>query len=388
MRNLTSIIAIAMLLPILSPAQKKYKVVVLGSSSAYGIGASVPDSSWVGRTKAYYKSLHQLDTVINLAVPGSFSDSGVKLLSQALSYDPDLVLVSFPSNDIVADLGIPHYMRNLRKMYNTVTAAGKKCYISTTQPRDDQYNEYTLKVARDSIVKEFPSNYMQFYDPLVAPGSYAINPLYSVEGTHPNDAGHRLLFQAVLAAQVIPSTPLPLVLTDFSGNRTDQGVMLSWSASNTDSDLNFFIERSTDGTTYGSIYQVKATSDGVLRRYSFTDQNPPASRTSYRIRAVMDGNNITYSNVLNFDVPVTSLTIEKVYISGLDITTAIGIPKDETFRLAIFNTGGIPIQRQSYTGRAPVVTLHIPMIALPAGIYYLEIATSDGQRAIKAFTVL
>ncbi|HEY8971218.1 MAG TPA: SGNH/GDSL hydrolase family protein, partial [Puia sp.] len=117
MRNLTSIIAIAMLLPMVSPAQKKYKVVVLGSSSAYGVGASVPDSSWVGRTKAYYKSRHQLDTIINLAVPGSFSDSGVKLLPTALSYDPDLVLVSFPSNDIVADLGIPHYMRNLRKMY-------------------------------------------------------------------------------------------------------------------------------------------------------------------------------------------------------------------------------------------------------------------------------
>ena len=387
MRILTSIIAIAMLLPMVSPAQKKYKVVVLGSSSAYGIGASVPDSSWVGRTKAYYKSRHQLDTIINLAVPGSFTDSGVKLLPKALGYDPDLVLVSFPSNDIVADLGIPHYMRNLRKMYNTVTAAGKKCYISTTQPRNDPYNEYTLKVARDSIVKEFPSNYMQFYDPLVAPGSYAINPLYSTEGTHPNDAGHRLLFQAVLAAQVIPSTPLPLVFTGFSGSRTDQGVMLSWSASN-NSDLNFFVERSTDGTTYGSIYQVKAASDGVLRQYSFTDQNPPASRTFYRIRAVTDGNNITYSNVLNFDVPVTSLTIEKVYITGLDITTTIGIPKDETFRLAIFNIGGTPIQLQSYTGRAPAVTLRIPMIALPAGIYYLEVATSDGQRAIKAFTVL
>src|SRR5690348_6466482 len=129
MRNFTFIIAMASLLPLLTTAQTKYRVVVLGSSTAYGVGATVPDSSWVGRTKIYYKSTHQLDTLINLAVPGSFSDSGVKLLPTALSYNPDIVLVSFPSNDIVAGLGVPLYMSNLRKMYNTVTAAGKRCFI-------------------------------------------------------------------------------------------------------------------------------------------------------------------------------------------------------------------------------------------------------------------
>jgi len=406
MRNLISVIAVAFLLPMQTPAQTRYKIVVLGSSSAYGVGASIPDSSWVGRTKAYYKSLHQLDTIINLAVPGSFSDSGVKLLPKALSYKPDIVLVSFPSNDIVADVGIPTYMSNLRKMYAAVTAAGKKCYISTTQPRDDKYTEPVLKVARDSVVKEFPTNYLQFYDPLVAPGSYDINPLYSAEGTHPNNAGHRLLFQSVLAAQIIPSTsstppsppPAPppppvrsspsLVFKGFSAQWIDLSVVLNWSALDSGANVDFFVGRSTDGTSYESIFHEKAISDSMIRHYSFTDQNPSASRSFYRIGAVADKKDTTWSDVLILDARVTGLAIEKVYIAGLDIITTIDLPKDETFRLVLFNMGGVPIQLPSHAGRAPAVTLDIPLPSLPAGIYYLQAATPDGQRAIKAFTIL
>jgi len=389
MRNSTFIIAMAILLPALTTAQTKYRVVVLGSSTAYGVGATVPDSSWVGRTKIYYKSTHQLDTLINLAVPGSFSDSGVKLLPTALSYNPDMVLISFPSNDIVAGLGVPLYMSNLRKMYNTVTAAGKRCFISTTQPRTDLYNEFTLKVARDSVLMEFPANYMQFYDPLVLPGTYDPNPLYVVDGVHPNNAGHKLLFQAVVASQAIP-LPLPLVLTGFYGHRTEQGVVLDWSASNTDGSMDFFIERSADGTVYQSIYHLEGVSDGLTRQYSYTDQYAPAGPTFYRIRTVTNRNATMYSNVISLDAPPARLAIQRIYITGGNsgIVTTIGIPHDESLCLAIFNTAGTRVKQQFYTGQAPATTLEIPLPSLPAGIYFLQITTSDGQRTIKSFSLM
>lgn len=390
MRNLTSIIAIIFLLPLLAPAQMKYKIVILGSSTAYGVGATVPDSSWVGRTKAYYKNQDLLDTIINLAVPGSFSDSGVKLLPTAMSYNPDIVIVSFPSNDIVAALGVPLLMRNFRTMYATVTAAGKKCFIATTQPRTDMYQEANLRAGRDSVVMEFPDHYLQFYDPLVLPASNDPNPAYVVDGVHPNNAGHNLLFQVVVATQVIPSIPLPLTLTSFTGSRTQLGVELSWSASGTDVNTDFFVERSTEGTPFQTISEVKSIPDGMTRKYSFTDQNAPATQALYRIRTVTDGNTTYYSKALSFDALTAGLAIQRIYITAgrRGITTTIDIPKDGTFRLAIFNTSGIPLQQQSYTGRAPAVTLDIPLPPLPAGIYFLQVATPDGQRITKPFTVL
>ena len=389
MRNLTSVIALTILLPLLAPAQTRYRIVVLGSSTAYGVGASVPDSSWVGRVKAYYKSRHLLDTIINLAVPGSYTDSGIKLLPKALSYNPDIVLVSFPSNDIVADVSIPVYMSHLRKMYTTVRAAGKKCYVATTQPRDDPSAEPVLKIGRDSIVKEFPYHDLQFYDPLVAPGSYAFNPLYTAEGTHPNNAGHRLLFQSFLTAHVIPISA-PLTLAQLSGRRTDRGVLLGWSVSVSAASLDFLIERSKDGISYESIHHEHFLSDSGKDQYSFIDENPPPARSFYRIRAVSDGNDTTYSPVLVLDAPAAGLAIENVYTTGgrYGITTTIDIPKDETFRLAIFNSAGAPVKKQSYASRAAVVTLEVPLPSLAAGIYFLQIVTPDGQRAIRSFAVL
>jgi lysophospholipase L1-like esterase len=389
MRNSTFIIAMAILLPALTTAQTKYRVVVLGSSTAYGVGATVPDSSWVGRTKIYYKSTHQLDTLINLAVGGSFTDSGVKLLPTALGYNPDIVLVNFPSNDLVAGLGVPLYMSNLRKMYNTVTAAGKRCFISTTQPRSDLYAGAALKAGRDSVLKEFPSSYMQFYDPLVIPGTYDPNPLYVVDGTHPNNTGHRLLFQAVVASQAIP-VPLPLVLTGFSGHRTEQGVVLDWSASNTDGSMDFFIERSADGTVYQNISHMEGISDGMTRPYSYTDQYAAAGPSFYRIRTVTNGNATMYSNVISLNAPSAMLAIQRIYITGGNsgITTTIGIPRDESLCLAIFNTAGTRVKQQFYTGQAPAITLEIPLPSLPAGIYFLQITTSDGQRTTKSFDLM
>jgi hypothetical protein len=306
-----------------------------------------------------------------------------------MSYNPDIVLVSFPSNDIVAALGVPLLMSNLRKMYNTVTAAGKRCFISTTQPRTDLFQEAALRTGRDSVVMEFPDNYLQFYDPLVLPGSNDPNPAYVVDGVHPNNAGHKLLFQAVVAAQVIP-VPLALIFTGFSGQRTDLGITLTWSASNKDGSLDFFIEQSADATVYQSIFHIIALSDGMTRRYSYTDQNAPAGRSFYRIRMVMNGNVTTYSNVLSLEALAASLTIQKIYITAgrRGITTTIGLPKDGTFRLAIFNAGGIPLTQQSFTGRSPAVTVDIPLPELPAGIYFLQVVTLDGKRTTAPFCQL
>jgi len=70
------------------------------------------------------------------------------------------------------------------------------------------------------------------------------------------------------------------------------------------------------------------------------------------------------------------------------LTTTIGIPKDENFLLAIFNTAGSRIIQQSYSGKAPAVTLDVPLPLLPAGIYFMQITTTGGQRTTKQFPLL
>src|SRR3954464_11312264 len=47
-----------------------WKIAVLGSSTAYGNGASVYDSSWVGKFTTYLKRKNSQNEVYNLGIPG------------------------------------------------------------------------------------------------------------------------------------------------------------------------------------------------------------------------------------------------------------------------------------------------------------------------------
>src|ERR1700722_16509515 len=98
-------------------AQTKRIVAVIGSSSAFGTGANPMDSSWVNLTKDYLKGLGLIDTIYNIALGGSTTFAGLPTwdsggasapdtahnITKALRYNPDVVLIAYASNDVVAD---------------------------------------------------------------------------------------------------------------------------------------------------------------------------------------------------------------------------------------------------------------------------------------------
>jgi lysophospholipase L1-like esterase len=200
----------------LKTAAPNKKIAVIGSSTAYGIGATSRDSSWVGRLREYFGDAG-VDTIYNLAYPGTTTYAGMPTgyvrppnrnpfrvntshnITKALSYNPDIVIIAYPSNDIGNHfLMRREYLSNLRAMYHEVLAAGGVCYIASTQPCTyfTTLEKDTLVIAKDSIMKEYGAHAIDFYDPIVGPGRN-INPIYDHgDGTHPNDAGHRMLFTA------------------------------------------------------------------------------------------------------------------------------------------------------------------------------------------------
>ncbi len=93
---------------------------IIGSSTSAGTGASSPDSSYVGRLNYYYNNLGILLTVHNLAVGGFNCYKGLPTsystihhrafvmlrstshdnnVTKALSFNPNIVLVNYPTNN-------------------------------------------------------------------------------------------------------------------------------------------------------------------------------------------------------------------------------------------------------------------------------------------------
>jgi lysophospholipase L1-like esterase len=410
MRNNLYIIAIGLLLPILSPAQTKFRIAVLGSSTAVGTGADSVKHSWVGLTASHFQLLSLLDTIMDFAVGGSttrnalppsidstHNNDTIHTITWALRFNPDIVLINFPTNDVVAGFSVREYLLNLRTIYNIAVAAGKKCYIATTQPRDIFDNtkaivQTRLKEERDSILIEFPGHTFNFYDPLVDPGSMDINPLLSESGgVHPNTAGHWLLYQAVLNANIIPLTggPLALLYDNFTCRRTAEGIQLQWSAAAMGSMEDFIIQRSGDGAAYEDLSDEKVFHPASVTNYVYTDRLPLPARSFYRLKIEVDGAP-GYSTVIPVDAGSKKLGIVRFYAGDghTGITATLSLPKDEQILLTIFSAAGTPVLQRSYACKAPAATFTVPLPSLSAGVFFMKIATAAGDKIIRSFTVV
>ena len=109
------------------------RVVVLGSSTAAGIGVSGSRFAWVNRYAAYLQTQRKGRTeVINLAVPGyttyhvlpaaaaraagrPASDTAHNI-SKALAYKPTAIIVSLPSNDAASGYSVAEVTSNFKAL--------------------------------------------------------------------------------------------------------------------------------------------------------------------------------------------------------------------------------------------------------------------------------
>jgi lysophospholipase L1-like esterase len=311
----------------ISHAQKK-TISVIGSSSAYGFGATPIDSSWVNLTKKYYQGLGILDTIYNLGNPSTTSYAGMPdnfipptkrpvpdpkhNVTKALSYNPDIVIVNYPSNDIGDDFTMTEFLFNLRTIYNIVIAAGKLCYITTTQPRDffSPTEKKNLKIGRDSILREFGIYSLDFYDPVVDTATLDINPIYNFDGTHVNNAGYQLFFQVVKSKNIFAIATPVFSLTSFNPVLQNNTVAINWSTINDQASNGFEVQRSTDSLAFQTIYQQNGKGGTPTAFYSWIDVNPLSGKSFYRLK-ITAGGLVSYSGIVglvNIITPVFSLT--------------------------------------------------------------------------------
>jgi lysophospholipase L1-like esterase len=215
--------------------QSARRVVALGSSTTMGAAATSNDSAWVGRLQAHFRkntSSGDPDTIVTAM--GGYGYTSYHLmpsdfvspvsnrpaidhnnnLTKALSLNPDLIIINLPSNDVASlywsatPYSIRETMNNYRQMVQTARAAGVRCFVTTTQPRNDLNVEQKglQKALRDSTLLAFDTAAINFWDDLVTnDGTNSLrNEVRNIGGAdadyHLNNTGHRLIFLRAAAA--------------------------------------------------------------------------------------------------------------------------------------------------------------------------------------------
>ncbi len=205
---------------------KTENIVVLGSSTAAGTGPSSPDSAWVNRYRKYIFSKNTTVKVINLAVggyttyqlmPDGFTPPQGKPkpdvahnITKAISFNPKAIIINLPSNDVANGFSVQEQLANYDSILAKAAEVNIPVWISTTQPRNFSEEKRTMQVEmRDSTFARFGKFAIDFWSG-IADSNNKIKPEFnSGDGVHLNNAGHRILFERVVAKQIYEQTILP-----------------------------------------------------------------------------------------------------------------------------------------------------------------------------------
>ncbi len=196
-----------------------FRIVVLGSSTAAGTGPSSPNNAWVWLYRNYLEQMDSRYDVINLAqggfctyniLPtGSSIPSGVsqtintsKNITQALSLDPNGIIINMPSNDAAYGFPVADQLANYNLILGAANAQSVPVWVTTPQPRNFGTNTTSLNIQMDMLTatyNTFGDMVIDFWTGFPVSGNNGILTQYDAgDGIHMNDAAHLVLFDRVL----------------------------------------------------------------------------------------------------------------------------------------------------------------------------------------------
>lgn len=202
-------------------------IVILGSSSAAGKGASTKSKSWVELMKAQLKKDNKVVNVVNLS-EGGFTTYHVmpngnkvanrpapntsKNITKALSYKPFLIIVNLPTNDIDKKYTDKEILNNYSKLRSIALKENVNYIVTGTQPRNfsEKSKRTRLLELNERMVAMDPAHVVDLLKKLSLQ-DFKIKPAYAFsDGIHPNDKGHAVIngyvFNAPLFKQLIGYT--------------------------------------------------------------------------------------------------------------------------------------------------------------------------------------
>ncbi len=388
-------------------AQPYKRICVMGSSTSYGYfgnPAQYPrDSAWAFKLKKYYKDAGIIDTLYNIAVNGTDCYVGMPStyvppagrnlpdnqfnITRAVNFNPkpDVIIVNYPTNnyDWLSNTEIINCLRTIKDSAN---ANNIRCYITTTQPRNNFNNaeRQKLKDLKALIETTFGVWAIDFWTDIVQDPPIVIRPEYAMpDGVHILPPAHTILRNKVIEKNIFSGVVLPVKFAGFSAQLSPAAVTLSWETLTEENNSHFIIEKSSDGTRFTTLTTIAGHNNSTsIRRYQYIDEDPLPGLNYYRLAAVSQTGEQQYSPIVKISYKRTPELISNLYpmIADTHISVVLGADGKEKMTLSITDIQG----RQHYTKKIMVentLTCNIPVSDLPPGTYILTVNSGNKKQS-------
>ncbi len=188
------------------------------------------------------------------------------------------------------------------------------------------------------------------------------------------NSSNALIATADTITKLISTLPLDWGIFEAEKRRLEVG--LRWTTFNELNTAKFVVQRSTDGSSFVNLGEVKSGGNGN-HTYTFSDRNPANGRNYYRLYQVDKDGKLSYSKIVIVD-----------FDNRFVITLAPNPAKD----YAYLQAGSNIIKHVQLTNSLGQVlwqsavnstNIKIPLQTFEKGVYYIRIWTNDETRIIK-----
>ena len=216
------------------------------------------------------------------------------------------------------------------------------------------------------------------YDWVVTTGSLCVsNPRIPVTATIDNS----------------PTCVVPVTLLSFKGERKGTVNQLEWSTATEINNTGFELQRSADGINFSKLAFIKNKSENgnssTRLNYSFSDENPLAAASYYRLKQIDKDGRSTVSNIVAIKgLKPYTLALVNVYPNPAKDNLNISLisPKADKVTLIITDITGKIVERKTVQLSTGDNTLQLNVTNLTQGSYMIKAVCADGcETTIKKF---
>jgi hypothetical protein len=207
-----------------------------------------------------------------------------------------------------------------------------------------------------------------------------------MQGIHrATNYGYSLWEFKIMGSPLLNSGALPVSIKNFSASADNSNASINWSTVTEYNIDGYFVQKSTDGLNFTSIYWVAALDNGSnVSNYTYTDNSIKDNASFYRLKVVTFDKDSAYSPVIVFRTSIsTSVRIFPMPIQDqimLDYKGAEG----ENIKVSVMNTSGLSMYNKTITVTSSLQHISIPRSAnMKTGIYILVIESGKNLICTK-----
>lgn len=196
----------------------------------------------------------------------------------------------------------------------------------------------------------------------------------------------------ILNALASINFPVPVELTSFNAELTDNKVLLTWITATETNSLGFSIERSRENSPFTEVgYVIASGNSSSIKTYQYIDKQPLAGKYYYRLKQIdMDGT-FEYSPEVEVNINNPGVfSLSQNYPNPFNPTTKVkySVPFNSNIKLILYDVLGNKVG-QILDGAVDAGVYEATISAndfsfsLSSGIYFLKLETENFQKSIK-----